>query len=104
MVITPPQLHKHVEVLVSAGAPLIMVIGAPGTQGDDVIGMQGMGVSTPIAAAVAEATIGFVGVMHIPKGGMFTMGRCALIFAASGPPAFVGIPIGMTAKVLGAIP
>ena len=83
---------------------MIMVIGAPGTQGADVTGIQGMGVSTPSAAAVAEATIGLVGVMHMPKGGIFTMGRCALILAASGPPAFVGIPIGITAKVLGAIP
>jgi hypothetical protein len=36
--------------------------------------MHGMGVSTPKAAAVAAATEGFAGDMHMPKGMMFTKG------------------------------
>jgi hypothetical protein len=36
--------------------------------------MHGIGVSTPNAAAVAAATAGFVGVMHIPKGWTLTIG------------------------------
>jgi hypothetical protein len=36
--------------------------------------MQGMGVRTPIAAAVAAATIGFAGDMHMPNGIIFTIG------------------------------
>src|SRR6266540_2426097 len=64
IVITPPQVHMHVEVLVRAGAPLIIVIGAPGTQGVLVTGMHGIGVSTPSAAVVAVATVGLVGVIH----------------------------------------
>jgi hypothetical protein len=36
--------------------------------------MQGMGVSTPMAAAVAAATMGFAGDMHIAKGMMLAMG------------------------------
>lgn len=33
-----------------------------------------MGVSTPIAADVAEATVGFDSDWHMPKGMMFTIG------------------------------
>ncbi len=73
-VITPPQLHISVEVLFKAGALQSNTVGAPTTQGADVVGMQGMGVNTPMAAAVAAATIGFAGDWHIPNGGMFMMG------------------------------
>jgi len=44
-----------------------ITVGAPGTHGATVAGMHGIGVSTPIAAAVAAATIGFAGDMHIAK-------------------------------------
>ena len=36
--------------------------------------MQGIGVSTPRAAAVAAATVGFAIELHIPNGMMFTIG------------------------------
>jgi hypothetical protein len=36
--------------------------------------MHGMGVSTPIAAAVAEATSGLAGDIHIPNGIIFVIG------------------------------
>jgi hypothetical protein len=36
--------------------------------------MHGIGVSTPMAAAVAAATAGFAGDMHMPNGMMLTMG------------------------------
>lgn len=74
MLITPPHVHMSLEVLLSAGEPFIMTVGAPVTQGAVVTGMQGWGVSTPEAAAVAAATCGFVGVVHMPKGGTFAMG------------------------------
>ena len=47
---------------------------APGTHGAEVAGMHGMGVNTPIAAAVAAATAGFAGDMHMPNGMMFAIG------------------------------
>ena len=53
---TPPQLHMHLLELFS-----------PGAQGAAHAGIHGMGVSTPIAAAVALATVGFAGLLHIPK-------------------------------------
>jgi len=64
----------QVHELVSAGWFPIIVLLAPGVHGADVIGTQGIGVSTPIAAAVAEATVGLDGDWHIPNVGMLTIG------------------------------
>ena len=74
MLITPAQLHMHLDVLSSIGWPPSITVGAPGTQGADVAGMHGIGVNTPIAAAVAAATVGFAGDMHMPNGMMFAIG------------------------------
>ena len=71
---TPPQMHINWETLSKAGKLPSRSVTAPGTHGAGVAGMQGMGVSTPRAAAVAAATTGFDGDMHIPNGMMFTMG------------------------------
>ena len=73
-VMTPAHMHMSVWVLSSVGMLPSSTVGAPGTQGATVIGMHGMGVSTPIAAAVAAATIGFAGDIHMPNGMIFTMG------------------------------
>jgi len=51
-----------------------MTVGEPTIHGAGVTGMQGIGVSTPIAADVAEATAGLARLVHIPKGMMFTIG------------------------------
>lgn len=37
-----------------------------------------MGVSTPIAADVAEATVGFASDWHMPNGMMFTIGAMSI--------------------------
>ena len=79
---TPPQLHMHLEVLSSAGMFPMSTLGQPGAQGAAVAGMHGMGVSTPIAAAVAAATIGLAMDWHMPKGGMFTIGLLSMMLAA----------------------
>ena len=71
---TPAHMHMFVEVLSSVGMLPSITVGAPGTQGDTVAGMQGIGVRTPMAAAVAAATIGFAGDMHMPNGIIFTIG------------------------------
>ena len=47
-----------------------------------VPGTQGMGVSTPRAAAVAAATSGVARLMHMPKVGMFISGALAEMLAA----------------------
>lgn len=53
----------------------------PGAQGATGTGIHGMGVSTPIAAVVADATIGLLSVVHIPKGMTLTIGAKSIIVA-----------------------
>ena len=43
-------------------------------------GIQGIGVSTPIAAEVAATTVGLAIDEHIPKGMMFTIGVKSMMF------------------------
>ena len=74
MVITPPHMHIHVCVLSNAGMFPSNTFGVPVIQGAVVTGMHGIGVNTPRAAAVAAATAGLLGVMHIPNGIMLTIG------------------------------
>lgn len=99
---TPAQLHMQVDVLLRAGCLPIKTVGEPGAQGAAVAGMQGMGVNTPRAAAVAEATVGLAKDMHMPKVGMFTMGLESMMVAA-GVPAMV-LLAGRTLRAAGAAP
>lgn len=103
MLMTPPKLHMHLEMLSSAGMFAISTLDAPGTHGEEVAGTQGMGVSTPCAAAVAAATVGFDGELQVPKGMMFTIGTWSMIFAAGGPSA-ITLFFGSTTSVDGAAP
>lgn len=82
MLMTPPQLHRSLEESFSAGLPDISTVGHPGTHGAVVTGIQGMGVSTPHAAAVAAATWGLAREEHIPKGKMFFIGILSIMVAA----------------------
>jgi hypothetical protein len=99
---TPPQVHMQVQVLFSAGMPPIMVVAAPGVHGLVVTGMQGMGVKTPRAAAVADATVGLAIDMHMPNGGMLVMGTKSMMLAAG----VVALTLftGNTLRAEGAIP
>jgi hypothetical protein len=100
--ITPPHVHNSLELLFSAGMPAIRTVGDPGIHGAVVTGMQGMGVSTPIAAAVAAATVGFAGDAHIAKDMIFTNGLLSMILAIG--MAVLTLLIGRTVKELGANP
>src|ERR1700677_4921005 len=102
-VITPPHMHMSVETLSSAGMLASSTVAAPGVHGAVVAGMHGIGVSTPNAAAVAAATTGFAGDMHMPKGMMFSIGTMSMILAA-GMLLVIIIFVGSTTSVLGAIP
>lgn len=73
-VMIPPQAHINFELLLRAGRLPINTVGDPVIQGGIVTGMQGMGVNTPIAAAVAATTEGFDGEVHAPKGRIFLSG------------------------------
>src|SRR5271156_1617247 len=102
IVMTPAQLHLHLLVLFNAGMPPIMTVGDPGAQGV-VTGTHGIGVSTPSAAAVAAATAGLASEVHMPNGGMFTIGLKSMMFAAGGPSAFVRFT-GSTIRLAGDAP
>ena len=71
---TPPHWHISFEEFCKLGMPPTMTVGDPGIQGAAVIGIHGMGVSTPSAAAVAAATIGLAGQLHMPKGWILSIG------------------------------
>lgn len=103
MVMRPPQRHMQVETELSAGTLPTMMVAEPGVQGAVTTGMQGMGVSTPMAAEVAAATWGFEGVMHMPKGMMFTIGVKFMMVAAGFFSALTMLD-GMMARLDGATP
>jgi hypothetical protein len=65
--------------------------------------MQGIGVSTPSAAAVAAATSGFAGEMHIPKDMIFTIGLLSMMLASGWFPVITRLT-GSTTNVLGVMP
>jgi hypothetical protein len=92
-----------VQLLFNAGILAINEVAEPGTQGATVFGIQGIGVSTPKAAAVAAATIGLAIELHIAKGGMFAIGMLSIILAA-GMLLVRTLFFGNTIKVEGAIP
>ncbi len=99
---TPPQRHMQVQVLFRAGRLARRTVGEPGVQGAGVLGMHGMGVSTPSAAAVAAATAGLAGDMHIPKLAIFTSGWLSMMVAAGVRSST--LLVGNTFSVLGATP
>ena len=93
----------HLLVLFKPGKLPTMTVAEPGAQGV-VTGMHGMGVSTPRAAAVAAATVGFAIEVHMANGGILAMGAKSMMLAAGGPPAIVRLTGGSTTRELGAIP
>lgn len=80
--ITPPQAHISCDLESKAGTWPKVAVGQPGAHGARVIGMQGMGVKTPIAAAVAAATVGLAGEVHIPNGVMLAIAWKSMMVAA----------------------
>jgi hypothetical protein len=54
----------------------------PGVHGAGTVGRHGCGVRTPAAAAVAAATCGLRGEVHIPNGARFTVGLMSCTVAA----------------------
>ena len=79
-----------------------MTVAEPGVHGAGVSGTHGIGVNAPMAAAVAEATVGFAKLLHIPKVAIF-MGLLSMIVAAGNLPARTLLS-GVTIKGQGANP
>lgn len=103
IVTTPSQVHIQVEVLFSAGIFPSKTVGLPVIHGVPVAGIQGIGVKTPNAAAVAAITVGFVGALHIPNVAIFTKGLLSIIVAAGITPV-VTLAVGNTIKGIEATP
>jgi hypothetical protein len=102
-VMTPPHAHTQVLGEVSTGRPPISVRVATGIHGPVGFGTQGIGVSTPSAAAVADATVGLASEVHMANGGMLASGTMSAIVAA-GLPSITTRLVGMTFNVDGAMP
>lgn len=96
-------MQFKVQELFNAGILAIMVLVQPGDQGVTVAGIQGIGVNTPNAAAVAAATTGLDSEVHIAKGKIFTSGLLSMILA-SGMLFVITRFRGNTTKDDGAVP
>jgi hypothetical protein len=64
--------------------------------------MQGIGVSVPIAAAVADATVGLARLLQTPKGRMLSIGTWSMMLAATLLLVMIGLNVGI--RALGAAP
>ncbi len=74
-------MQINLELLFNAGIPPIKTVGDPGSHGAGVLGIHGVGVSTPNAAVVAAATDGLAGERHMPKGRIFNIALLSKTFA-----------------------
>lgn len=102
-VMTPPYAQLHVELLLRTGMFPIITVGLPVTHGATVIGVHVPGVSTPRAAAVCAAVIGFDSERQTPNGAMFSIGVLSMIVAA-GLFSIITRLVGSTLNVDGATP
>lgn len=101
--ILPPHVHIHLLLSVSAGMFITFTWALPGAHGVVITGTHGIGVSTPIAADVAEATVGLDKDWHIPNVGMFVPGIMSIVVAISILP-HLGRRGTVTTKAVGVIP
>ena len=86
----PAKLQFRIQGSVSSGIPPKTAVGDPGAQGPAGVGVQGMGVRTPIAAAVAPATAGLARLSQTPKGRTFKKGVIFMIVPICVPPNTMG--------------
>lgn len=99
----PAHVHISIADLSRAGTPCTRTVVAPEIQGAVVTGTQGMGVSTPFAAAVAAATVGFASEVHMAKGVIFAMGAISEMFPINILETMT-FRVGRTTKGVGAVP
>src|SRR4051794_29055775 len=99
---TPPKMHWLVHIPLAAGVPPTWTSATGGFHGVGC-GVQGCGVSTPMAADVALATAGLASDVHIPNGGTLVM-PTESVMVASGLPSTRTCLAGSTFKVAGAKP
>src|SRR4051812_3343595 len=100
---TPPNAQLQVDPETSAGTLPSSVFGAAGIHGPATVGMHGIGVSTPSAAEVADATVGLDRLLHMANGGMLVAGAMSEITPA-GRPSTITFEDADGMKVAGAAP
>jgi len=71
-------MQLSVEVLFSAGKFVTITVAEPETHGATVLGTQGEGVNRTGGGLLVA---GFAGLLHIPNGGIFTLGLYSMIVA-----------------------
>jgi hypothetical protein len=84
------------------GTPPASTVGLDGIQAVST-GMQGPGTGAPNAAARAAITAGFIGLLHIPKGGTFSIGIVSLM-TPTGILEAMTLDFGRNTRLEGAIP
>lgn len=100
---TPPQTHIALSPITMPGPLPTMTVGQLGIQGEVTTGIQGIGVKTPKAAAVAAAVVGFAREEHIPNGIIFITGAKS-IMPATGILQASTLFVGKTTSDEGATP
>lgn len=86
MEMVPAYAHCNVEPCIRQGVEHTVICGATGVHVPTVTGVQGCGVSTPIAAAVADATAGLAIELHNPIGVILAPAAQSFIVAVGLPP------------------
>lgn len=98
-----PLEHMQVAPVHRHGVPPISTLGLIGVHVPAITGMQGCGVNTPNAAAVAAATIGLARELHIANDVILTIGITSRIVPAGfDVPSTVGAEVAL--NVPGALP
>ena len=95
-------MHISLQLSIKAGIMLTFSC-PPGVHGAVRAGTHGIGVSAPIAAAVAEATVGLASDWHMPNGAMLTIGLLSMMFAM-GLLSIIGRIGSMMVSGVGAFP
>jgi uracil phosphoribosyltransferase len=84
-------MHIQTSPELTTGPVGNTTVGFTGTHGETTIGTHGIGVRTPSFAAVAAATVGLDGVLHIPKVMIFIIGIKSEIETTGIPQAKTGV-------------
>ena len=103
MEIEPAYAHMPLQSEARQGLPPMRTLGLVGIHAPAGCGIQGCGVRTPRAAAVAAATWGLASDVHSPKGPTFTSAEKSEMVPQGLPPAKT-LALVVTLRGAGAVP
>lgn len=102
-VMTPAQAQLQTLPTSRIGFPPTSLVGASGTHGPVVTGMQAVGAGGGTGVGLPRP-IGFVGELHMPNGAMFTIGAKSWIVPTGLPSTRTGFGMGVGVNGEGATP